>query len=359
VPSVPGAYIAGQVVAGIVDGTVIEGAHFIAYGQQGEILVYSGVPASGNLIASISAMTGTDDYGNSYEAGVVTYNAATGSEPGVTVQMQSDNILFIDPLSADPQTFISGIGALHVVTTGQVPITFVNSSADDTNGTHSALWLSGTQLGGGTAPTVSAFAATSTGTIQTGTGFLFNIVGTLVFGQPGGGLPVASGPTMQLASGNLTVTSAADSNIYDIQALHVAVYPAQTISSTGFVNVTGADAAVAAAHYRWTCVVWYTTSAAAGNPQFQFTSPATTGNLSLTGSWVTTATAATAIARATNTSLTLGQGAALSLGSGAVATFEGDATFSAAGTLQLQAETSASADTYTIQTVFLDLYPVN
>jgi hypothetical protein len=71
---------AGIVKAGIVDGTLISGAQFVAYGTTGEILVYSGVPASGNLLMSVSAAAGTDAHGNGYLGpGVYVYNSSGGS----------------------------------------------------------------------------------------------------------------------------------------------------------------------------------------------------------------------------------------------------------------------------------------
>lgn len=65
---------AGIVVAGIVDGTTIQGATLVADGTSGQILVYSGTPASGNLIASISGASGTDSHGNAYKDGFTVYH---------------------------------------------------------------------------------------------------------------------------------------------------------------------------------------------------------------------------------------------------------------------------------------------
>ena len=71
---------AGIVKAGIVNGTLISGAQFVAYGTTGEILVYSSnPPASGNLVMSVSAMAGTDGQGNSYNAGVWIYDTGGNS----------------------------------------------------------------------------------------------------------------------------------------------------------------------------------------------------------------------------------------------------------------------------------------
>ena len=41
------------------------------------LFVYSGTPALGNLIGSITATTGTDIYGNAYQAGITEYQAGT------------------------------------------------------------------------------------------------------------------------------------------------------------------------------------------------------------------------------------------------------------------------------------------
>jgi hypothetical protein len=77
----------GIVLAGVVNGTLIEGAEFVAYGSTGEILVYSGTPASGNLIASISGAAGTDANSNHYPMGIAAFvNPVSGDAYRVTLQ---------------------------------------------------------------------------------------------------------------------------------------------------------------------------------------------------------------------------------------------------------------------------------
>ena len=61
---------AGIIIAGVVNGTTISGAQIIAFGSSGEFLVYSGTPASGNLIGSWSGASGIDAQGNAYPAGL-------------------------------------------------------------------------------------------------------------------------------------------------------------------------------------------------------------------------------------------------------------------------------------------------
>lgn len=46
----------------------------------GQALYYDGTPAAGNLIASISAVDGTDVYGNPYYAGICTYDWVAGKQ---------------------------------------------------------------------------------------------------------------------------------------------------------------------------------------------------------------------------------------------------------------------------------------
>jgi hypothetical protein len=66
----------GIILAGVVNGTLVEGAQFVAYGTSGEVFVYAGPPAVGNLIGSWSATAGNDSAvsggaGNSYPAGLM------------------------------------------------------------------------------------------------------------------------------------------------------------------------------------------------------------------------------------------------------------------------------------------------
>lgn len=65
-----GLIAAGTIIAGIVNGTVITGATIIADGTSGELLVYSGTPAVGNLIGSWSGAAGTDTPGNAFPQGL-------------------------------------------------------------------------------------------------------------------------------------------------------------------------------------------------------------------------------------------------------------------------------------------------
>lgn len=97
-PQVPGVLIqagtitaaqiaAGVVVAGIVNGTLIEGAQFVGYGTTGEVLLYTGTPALGNLNTSVSPSSGTDSDGNFYPAGVASLQPSGGATPYIVAQL--------------------------------------------------------------------------------------------------------------------------------------------------------------------------------------------------------------------------------------------------------------------------------
>jgi hypothetical protein len=61
---------AGQVYAGFVDATVIKALQYVASGSSGQFLAYTSTPAAGNLDVSISPVSGTDSFGNTYAAGI-------------------------------------------------------------------------------------------------------------------------------------------------------------------------------------------------------------------------------------------------------------------------------------------------
>ena len=82
-----GSVIAGTIAAGAIDGMTITGATIIADGASGESLIYSGTPATGNLIGSWSGASGTDGHSNSYAAGLEVHtgglvlDSQTGGSP--------------------------------------------------------------------------------------------------------------------------------------------------------------------------------------------------------------------------------------------------------------------------------------
>jgi hypothetical protein len=92
---------AGIVYAGIVNGTTITGATIIADGSSGEFLIYSGTPATGNLVGSWSASAGTDAYTNAYPAGLnVTMSSGGGTISGPDYILNSNGLFFYSGIPA-------------------------------------------------------------------------------------------------------------------------------------------------------------------------------------------------------------------------------------------------------------------
>jgi len=111
---------AGIVKAGIVNGTLISGAQFVAYGTTGEILVYSSnPPAAGNLVMSVSAMAGTDGQGNAYKAGVWIYDSGGNSMGLMPGGGSAASQLALSTGSATP-TPPAGTAAIYAGASGQV-----------------------------------------------------------------------------------------------------------------------------------------------------------------------------------------------------------------------------------------------
>lgn len=90
-PQVPGSLIqagtvtaaqiaAGVVVAGIIDGTTVSAAQYIADGTSGEFLAYTSTPANGNLLLSISPAAGTDSHSNAYKDGLAIYKGTAWAQ---------------------------------------------------------------------------------------------------------------------------------------------------------------------------------------------------------------------------------------------------------------------------------------
>lgn len=128
---------AGTVVAGMVDGTTISGAQFIAHGTQGEVLVYNGTPAEGNLILAISPGSGHDAYGNAYNSGLTVGTA--GGLPEYFSFYDSSNNDPIGFLAAGPFS-ASYPGCYFEDARGNVLVGVVNNPNPSLNTPYILLW---------------------------------------------------------------------------------------------------------------------------------------------------------------------------------------------------------------------------
>jgi hypothetical protein len=76
--TISGTTITGGTVSGTtVTGSTFDGTDFII--NSSGSFFYSGTPANGNLIASIASAGGTDGFGNTYLAGITSYDTANGN----------------------------------------------------------------------------------------------------------------------------------------------------------------------------------------------------------------------------------------------------------------------------------------
>lgn len=84
-----------NIIGGTISGATFKGTNWIE--DSSGMFLYSGTPAARNLIASLAATSGTDAYGNVYEAGITSYvtvfsdvyevglNQLSGGQPGLAI----------------------------------------------------------------------------------------------------------------------------------------------------------------------------------------------------------------------------------------------------------------------------------
>jgi|HubBroStandDraft_4_1064222.scaffolds.fasta_scaffold01801_13 hypothetical protein len=319
---------AGIVVAGIINGTEITGAQFVADGTSGQILVYNGTPAFGNLIVSISGAAGTDSSGNSYDEGVAVYNSSTGQ----SIVLLSGQVQLNVPSQTNP-------GLLY----GEAPGTTILQSPE-----MSALDL----------PAVLALISS----VSSGFGVPVAELPAVLINRAvpsgytnGPGLGSSGGKNLEFASGN-------DANAYQTGRLTLVTAGTQLINSVTPAVITGLSVPVAATSYKYRALVLFEGNQAAGSPRFEVSSPAASAILTACKFYTvgtsdfTTNSVLTGFV--TGASGTFPIPTVMAASAFYVAEFEGTATFTAAGTLALEAFCTVAADTFTIQPgSWLELYP--
>jgi len=326
-----GQLVAGLVYAGIVNGTTIQAAQFVAYGTDGEILIYSGVPANGNLISSDSAEGGTDSYENTYVAGKVSYDSV-----GAYVQIHTADITFNSLTSAleeGPGIQWAGVGIAQLIFGSGL------TNADDEESGFDLYSLNSSPIGKALAAIVGALSVSNTLLLPNG-----------VSGTTSGYAALGASSGGHALSGNYD-----DGNQYNLETLREAWYSDQVISGTGYNNVTVTGWSVAAQQYRYRFLINYSTTASAGTPSFDVNAPADSASSQMITYWPQ-GTAGNSLARS-GTIGNLGVGPTLN-GNGGMALLEGVATFTAAGTLYLKAKTSSGSDQFTVLEIFADLIPL-
>jgi hypothetical protein len=205
---------AGIVVAGIVNATTITGASIVAYGSTGELLAYSGIPATGNLLMSASAAAGTDGNANNYLAGFTIYGS-NGSKihiytsgTAAVMELPSGGASEASPSQMKMTVFNQGAGNEHVelriggpvssYDNNSVNVVMDSSAADGSSTYNGVLEVGGSSAAGwgpgtlGTQLTVThqLLIGGATGGAQVETSGNVHVGGSIIIGA--GSFPVAA-----------------------------------------------------------------------------------------------------------------------------------------------------------------------
>ena len=327
------AYFFNIVAQGTVTATSFLGTDFVI--NSAGVFFYNGTPAPGTLTGSWANSAGTDAYGNAYPAGLRTNTPNTN----LGVHLINAQLIF------DGSNYAAAGSAAYLycqpATSNSGQSTLFIAGTTDNPSVEPIIQLTGMSEDGSQAPYASLFGYDDTTESVTGgvPWWLGNVTSTPV------NTAGIAGAGSYAGAGHLKYLSDADGNAYNTGRL-VQTIGSQTITTvnTSYQNVTGAAAVVAAAGYICHVRLVYTENQSAGVPRFQFSSPATTA-AAISATW-----------QENSASTTYG-GQGVTLGPVAGPTMTSkiqildiwiSATFSAAGTLQLTANTSVSGDTYAI-----------
>lgn len=317
---------AGIIYAGIVNGTTITGAQFIADGSSGEVLVYSGTPASGNLIASISAVAGTDSHSNNYYDGFDVYHGTGRLLAHVnTVQNEPAIDMYTGVVSEQGQASLYNL-AVNVGLVNEYMNTWLAGPASTWDGNSADIVLVSSQKNGAAA---------------------------------GGGLLDYGGKTQLQWLGSGVRVLDTSGNPYDVARLTL-VTPNednQNITSTSNTPITNLNAPVIAnGSYKISAVIQWNAEQAAGKAIFNFTSP------TLSNAWLSAIFAenntGTYFTGMQPTALGIVESNTMQTAQTMTTWLDGYAQFEAAGTLTLCASVGTSGDDFVILNAMMTIEPI-
>lgn len=171
--------------------------------------------------------------------------------------------------------------------------------------------------------------------------------------------PAGNGTAFVDGSGLLRYLSglAGDTNLYYVPHLiATASATPQTISSTSATAITGCALPVGIGKYAFRARITYDGGTAAGTAQFGFSGPARTGQQWINALFLNNS--GTGFSDAQNAAITFVTSPTLDTNPRDVVDIEGEATFTAAGTLTLTAAEGTANDTVIIQRAHMWLYPL-
>ena len=219
----------GQPVPGVQPGDkglVIANVVVVA-GKNGRLLVYSGTPALGNLIASISAVDGTDNFGNVIIAGITAYQPNGSGGHLALSKLQNGNV---DVSSSDT----SSLGGMS--TTGA------------TGPGRSTLALATEAYSGDVANTLSLESANQGGNA------LWSGQGGVTFGSVVG--TTATVNTDAKGYVDYAISNASDTNVYNAGKACVTFAGSTPINSVAFTTILSLNV-LSGQKYRFKAMVHY------------------------------------------------------------------------------------------------------
>jgi hypothetical protein len=293
---------------------ILRAREVIIIGAGGLILVYSPSAGAGNLVYSVAAQAGSDPYGNAYLAGGTSYGEITGVWYAASVQDEF-------------------VGFYHASSEG-------------------GPWMQDATL-----VSAQALLTSQPGLICNGPLF---IATPSTPPSPSTGTPGLFTPN---GTGKLAFVDGFDGNTYDLGTYHAYTTSPQTVSSTTPVAVTGLSIPVEAnLIYRITGSVTYQCNQSAGVPTIGFSGPAVSGvnnNFQYTVR-ENNGSGTQPLTYFNNSTLGSDAGPTMVNNDFVEFTFTANVEFSANGTFEVTAATSAGADTFTIQSMcWFDADPVN
>jgi hypothetical protein len=345
---------AGIIYGGIINGTIVDAATFIGSVFEGtDFLInsagaffYNAAPGLGNLLATITAQSGTDEVGNPFQAGIFLYGP--GGSFAAMVDNGSEASLLLNPAGAQKLTwspqvfsFTGNPGAVNEYTW------LVLTSGKESNQADAAIQLFSESADGSIQATmVVEFGGTVFATI-TKTGMVL----------PGGGTPPfvpGSSSLYSTSAGTLQVVDGVDGEAYGTQRRSLFTGGSQPITSTTFGNVL--SSVVGQRSYRIHGMIYVVADQSAGQFALQWNaagSPTGLINFMVAEGLNTWTVGPKAAGNPANPGLTMSSGTVY------VVMMDGVITVTTAGQFGIQAACVTSGDTFHVAaTSFVDILPV-
>ncbi len=306
-----------------ITGTTITGLNFI-WNTSGQFY-YQGTPALGNLVVSIAAAGGSDQFGNVYDGGgVYSYAAGSGGTDFAYAGLVGGEVLIRSVSGSAPASIVS--------------------SAD---GSGSELIIQPETRSGDSLIQLLLNSPNANS--------LMSWPGPFAIGAAGvtPGAP-AAGAAAYAGGGHLKYVASADDNEYDTGRLTLFNVSTQSICSTTPAELTGCSASVVAGTYHFRIKGSFH-GPSGGTAIFSFTMPATSAAIGW-GTFYGPGVTSVSYLKTTNTVGPFTSPAITFTSQGFE--FEGICTFSASGVLEILCAEGTSGDSFTIDSWVMDLYPV-